>query len=296
MTSSITHVAYSDESYQTASRYRSVAVITLNATDESAITLTFGEILRKSGISEFKWEKLRQARERFAALKMLDKTMELAIEGRLRADVLIWDTHDSRHQIPGRDDVANLQRMYYHLLKNVLQRRWPAESIWKLHPDENTAMDWMTVQDFLDAAGLEFRIDSNLFEGGFRLRLERDFSVLQIVEVCSAKTPLSQLADLFAGLGAFSHSAYDRYESWLHSQSGQMSLFGHEPCKVSNREQERFTVIKHLDEQCKKHKLGVGLRSSRGFRTYNPAHPINFWLYEPQHPVDKAPTREVGEQ
>lgn len=166
-----------------------------------------------------------------------------------------------------------------------------------LHPDENTALDWLTVQDFLDAAGFGIRIDGNLFEGGFRLRLEQDFRVLQIVEVSSAKTPLSQLADLFAGLGAFSYSAYDKYESWLHSQSGQMSLFDYQPCKVSNSERERFTVIKHLDEQCKKkHKLGVGLRSSRGFRTYNPANPINFWLYEPHHPDDKAPTREVRKQ
>ncbi|GAB4539061.1 MAG: DUF3800 domain-containing protein [Anaerolineae bacterium] len=293
MANNITHVAYSDESYQTASRYRSVAVVTLSVVDEPFITQTFDEIIRESGVSEFKWEKLRQARERFAALKMLDKTIELALQGRLRVDVLIWDTHDSRHQISGRDDVANLQRMYYHLLKNVLQRRWPAESIWKIHPDENTAMDWMTVQDFLDAAGQEFRIDSNLFEGGFRLRLERDFSVLQIVEACSVKTPLSQLADLLAGLGAFSHSAYDKYEMWLHSQSGQLSLFGHQPCQVSNRERERFTVIEHLDEQCKKHKLRVGLKSSRGFRTHDPQFPVNFWLYEPQHPDDKAPTREA---
>lgn len=296
MANPITHVAYSDESYQTASRYRSVAVITLDAADEPAFTLTFGDLLRESGISEFKWEKLRQARERFAALKMLDKTIELAIEDRLRVDVLIWDTHDSRHQIPDRDDVANLQRMYYHLFKNVLQRRWPAESIWILRPDENTALDWMTVQDFLDAAGLGIRIDGDLFEGGFRSRLKRDFSIFQIEEVCSAKTPLSQLADLFAGLGAFSYSAYDKYASWLSSQSGQMSLFDQQPPKVSNREQERFTVIKHLKEQCKTHKLGVGLKSSRGFRTYNPAYPINFWLYEPQHPDDKAPTHEAGQQ
>jgi len=292
----ITHIAYSDESYQTASRYRSTAVVTLRATDERAITQSLSEIIQGSGISEFKWEKLRQARERFAALKMLDKTIELATQKILRVDVLIWDTHDSRHQVPSRDDVPNLQSMYYHLFKNVLQRRWPSESTWRLHPDENTALDWATVKDFLDAAGFGFSIEGDLLEGGFRLRLKRDFSVLEIVDACSAEMPLCQVADLFAGLGAFSHSAYDKYASWFHSQSGQMSLFGHQPCKVSNREQERFTVIKHLDEQCKKHKLGVGLKSSRGFRTYNPAHPINFWLYEPQHPNDKAPTREVRKQ
>lgn len=290
MKSSVTHVAYSDESYQAASRYRSVAVVTLSIADEPSVAQVLSEILRESGISEFKWGKLRQARERFAALKMLDKTTEFALQEKLRVDVLIWDTHDSRHQIPGRDDVANLQRMYYHLFKNVLQRRWPSDSTWRLHPDENSALDWSTIQDFLDAAGSRIRIESGLFEG-FRLRLVRDFSVLQIVEACSAETPLCQVADLFAGLGAFSHTAYSKYEAWLHSQSGQMSLFGNQECNVSSREQERFRVMRYLDDQCKKHKLYVGLQLSRGFKTYKPCYPLNFWFYEPQHPDDKAPVR-----
>jgi hypothetical protein len=291
-----THIAYSDESYQTASRYRSIAVVTLRATDESAITQSFGEILQESDISEFKWEKLRQARERFAAFKMLDETIELAIQKRLRVDVLIWDTHDSRHRVPGRDDIANLQRMYYHLFKYVLQRRWPPGSTWRLHPDENTALDWTTVQDFLDAAGTGFRIDGDLFEGGFRLRLERDFSVLEIVETCSAEAPLCQLADLFAGLGAYSHSAYEKYENWLRIQSGQLPLnlgLGDVEMKLSNRDRERCEVMKYLNKQCKENKLGVGLESSQGFRTYKPDRsPINFWIYEPQHPDDKAPVRK----
>jgi len=291
MTDSPTHVAYSDESYQSGSRYRSIAVITLNAANESAIAECFGNILRESNVGEFKWEKLRQARERFAALKMLDKTIELAMQADLRVDTLIWDTYDHRHQVPGRDDVANLQRMYYHLFRHVLLRRWPAGSAWHLYPDENTALDWATVQDYLDAVGIGFRVDGDLFSGGFRFRLARDFQVVQISEVCSAETPLCQLADLFAGLGAFSYSAYEKYETWLNLQSSQMLLFGDRELNVSNREQERFRVMQHLDKECKKYKLRVGLKSSRGFKTYDPSLPINFWLYEPQHPDDKAPVK-----
>lgn len=220
--------------------------------------------------------------------------MEFTTQGGLRVDTLIWDTYDSRHQVPGRDDVANLQRMYYHLFKNVLQRRWPRGSTWRLCPDENTALDWMTVQDYLDMAGVGFRVDGDLFSGGFRLRLQRDFRVLQISEACSAETPLCQLADLFAGLGAFSHLAYDRYESWLNPQSGQMQLelgldsSSREPGKS---DRERFVIMKHLDDECKKRKMGVGLKSSWGFQTHDPRQPINFWLYEPQHPDDKAPVK-----
>lgn len=292
MASLPTHIAYSDESYQTGSRYRSIAVITLKAACEKAITLSFKELLQESNNREFKWERLRQSRERFAALKMLDKTIELSMQESLRVDTLIWDTHDHRHQVPGRDDVANLQRMYYHLFKNVLQRRWPAGSTWQLYPDENTALDWMTVQDYLDTAGFEIKVEGDLLLGSFRLRLERDFSVLQISEACSSDTPLCQLADLFAGLGAFSYSAYGRYESWLRAQSGQMILdlgFDDAESEPSKSDRERFTIMKHLDDQCKKRKLRVGLKSSKGFKTHDPRLPINFWPYEPQHPDDKAP-------
>ncbi len=92
MTDLPTHVAYSDESYQTASRYRSVAVVTLESAHDRIITTSFRILLQESGVKEFKWEKLRQARDRFAALKMLDKTIELSMQGRLRVDTLIWDT------------------------------------------------------------------------------------------------------------------------------------------------------------------------------------------------------------
>jgi hypothetical protein len=291
-----THVAYADESYHTRARYHGVAVVTCRFSDADAIVQALVQLFRESGVGEFKWGKLSQARDRFAALKMIDLTTGLALDGNLRVDVLIWDTYDERHSVPGRDDMANLQRMYYHLFKNVLTCRWPASCTWHLYPDENSALHWVTVQDFLDAAGLSFTIEGDLLKRGFRLRLARDFSVLNICEVCSADSPLCQLAGLFAGLGAYSHIAYDKYEHWLQLQSDQMSLglvFDDETTiSLSNRDCERCTVIDYLNRQCKRYKFSVGLKSTQSFKTYAPQNPINFWLYEPQHPEDKAPVRE----
>ena len=292
-----THVAYADESYYTKHRYRSIAVVTLGADRRQVVTRLFANLLRRASLKEFKWSKLRQARERFAALQMVDRVVELSLHGRLRLDVLIWDTRDSRHQIRGRDDIANLQRMYYQLFKNVLQRRWPPESSWKLYPDQNSALDWIAVQDYLDTAGLAITLEGNfLDEGGFRIRLAHDFRILEICEVCSADEPICQVADLFAGLGAYSHSAYAKYECWLRNESGQMALEldlegDSTEFDLSGSDRERCAVMKHLDSCCKRHKLHVGLKSSRGFRTYNPEFPINFWPYEPQHPEDKAPVK-----
>lgn len=121
--SQATHVAYSDESYYTDERYRSIAVVTLENSDKDNFSRTFGELISGSQISEFKWNKLRQARERFAAMKMIDEAIILAQNRHIRIDVLIWDTEDSRHGIKGRDDIANLQRMYYHLFKYVLKAK-----------------------------------------------------------------------------------------------------------------------------------------------------------------------------
>jgi len=289
------HVAFADESYTTAERFRSVAAITLDNSNKETITKAFSLIVEESGIEEFKWKNLRQARERFAAIKIIDKTIILALNWQLRVDVLIWDTYDYRHQIQGRDDIANLQRMYYHLFKNVLINRWSSQSTWGLFPDENSALKWSTVQDYLDKTGLSIRTEKSMFdEEPFNLRLSRDFKVTQIEAVSSELEVLCQVADFYAGVGAFSYSAYPKYNQWLEIKGGQLPLgiFPIETLTLSNRDRERFLVIKYLNDVCKKKKLGVSLKTRKGFRTFNPKFPINFWMYEPQNPEDKAPTNK----
>jgi len=288
------HVAYADESYYTNERFRSIAVVTFEYINIGLFSNLFGSLLEESNVSEFKWNKLRQARERLAAIKLIDECIELTISKQLRIDILIWDTHDTRHQVEGRDDIANLQRMYYHLFRNVLLKRWPSDSTWNLYPDENSALDWATVQDYLDTAGLIVEVTPKLFyRSPFRIRLSREFQILNINEVSSASEPISQIADLFAGIGAYSHSAYEKYRKWLSKKSGQLSLglFSQEALHLTNSERERFCIMKHLDDKCKSCKFRVSLRSAKGFKTFDPNYPINFWQYEPQHVEDKAPTR-----
>lgn len=288
------HIAFADESYYTDERFRSVAVVTLESSNMDAFSKTFREILNDSGINEFKWNKLRQARERFAAMKLIDKSVRLAANQQLRVDVLIWDTHDSRHQVQGRDDIANFQRMYYHLFKNVLLKRWPSQSIWNLLPDENFALDWITVHDYLDTAGISIEITNSLFdEKPFSIRLSQDFQIIQIKEVSSTLEPVCQVVDLFAGIGAYSHTAFSKYSHWLDSENGQLRLEIdiHEILSLSNSERERFKIMKYLDDKCKTRRFHVSLKTANGFKTFDPKFPINFWPYEPQHPEDKAPTK-----
>jgi len=294
MSSAVTHVGFADESYWNTGRFRSLGMVTLSVACLKTLEGEAEDLLKKSDVREFKWKKLDGAKERFAAEKLCRFAVDKASAGQLRVDVLIWDIQDSRHNVPGRDDIANLERMYYHLFRNVLRARWPDNAVWRLHPDEHTALNWETVQDCLENRSVRVEKDRSLFTGGrFRIRLRREFGIEEIQPVSSEEHPLLQLADLFAGLAVFSRDKFDDYKKSLQATSPQTVLFDEADASSnsSRSSRERFHVLKELDHMCKENKLGVSLKSKRGLWTPDPKNPINFWIYEPQHPEDKAPQK-----
>jgi len=294
MSSTITHIGFADESHWNTGRFRSIGMVTLALNCLEVMERDVRRLLKESQVGEFKWKNLDGAKERFAAEKLCQFAIEKACAGQLRADVLVWDIEDSRHKIQRRDDIANLQRMYYHVFRKVLRTRWPHDSIWRLHPDEHTAMDWNTVEDCLGFVASRAVIECSLFtEGKFRIRLRQEFGLEEIRPAVSGECPLLQVADLFAGLAVFSRVKFNEYSAWLRSTNAQTSLFSSEcvPQAISASTRERCQVLRELDGMCKARKLGVSLKRNRGLRTLNPENPLNFWLYEPQHDLDKAPTR-----
>lgn len=291
-----THVAYSDETSYNVGRFRGIGLVTARREEALALTGEFGRLLRDGDISELKWERLRGARERDVALKMLGLAVKKASAGLLRLDILIWDTQDSRHAVKGRDDLANLQRMYYQLLKNVLRERWPDGSVWRLHPDEQTGIDWETIGGFLELAGMQVEDVGLLDAGQFSLRIKKEFSIDRIVPCRSDVEPLVQLADLCGGLGVYSREHYGRYEHWLNAAGPQPPLFGSSTgasAGLGRADWARCELLHRFHGLCKGQKLGVGLEGSRGLRTRNPARPVNFWWYQPQSERDKAPTKRA---
>jgi hypothetical protein len=291
----VTNVAFGDESHWKGGRYRGLGLVSLKIEDLEPLKAELRAILQESGVTEFKWKNLKSARERFAALKLCEFAVKAACQGRLRVDVLTWDTQDERHQVKARDDVANLQRMYYHLFKNVLRERWPDGCVWRLHPDEHGEMDWLSVQNFLEYAEISIKTVRNLnILWSFKGLVKLEFKITEIVPVISHEEPLIQLADLFAGLGVFSRDRYDKFMLWTTQRNSQSSIFPNEgeSLESSAAEQERFTVLEAMNRLCKKRKLYVSLDTNKGLKTYKPEMPINFWWYEPQHPDDKAPTKK----
>lgn len=290
----VTHVALADESNWNTGRYRSICLVSMRAEYQSLLSTRVGQALAESGVKEFKWAKLRQARERFAAEKVCRIAVEAASEGRIRIDVMTWDTEDSRHKIQGRDDIANFHRMFHHLAKNVFRTRWGTSCIWRLNPDEHASVDWTSVWDFLTHAGEKLEIQPRLETGGWRLSLKRDYAIEEVTEVSSTSEPLVQLADLFAGLAVFSRVDFEGYIRWEAESGSQMGLFQSEPdTPLAKSAACRYPIVKELNGLCKARKLGVSLASSKGFRTPNPNNPLNFWWYQPQTDLDKAPVRET---
>jgi hypothetical protein len=290
----VTHVAFADESHWNKGRYRALGLVTLRDSDLSVLNAELKSLLAESDVKELKWSNVREAKHRFAALKFCEFAIKRANAGQVRVDVLTWDIEDSRHKVMRRDDIANLQRMYYHLMKYVLRERWPDGSIWTLHPDENTAMDWASVQYHLigpSASVVPIRDIST--ENKLPLWLKVEFKIEHIQPLRSHDAPFIQLADLFAGLSVFSREDYERFRQWKTERDPQRRLVGGEsgPTKITGSDRERFTVLDKLDELCKKGRLGVSLKTHGGLRTLQPANRINFWWYEPQSPEDKAPTK-----
>lgn len=253
-----------------------------------------GKIIKESGLREFKWKDLSSAQHRFAAIKIIEWALPKLVAGMIRVDVLVWDIEDSRHKIQGRDDLSNLSRMYYHLFKNVLRERWPDESTWIIHPDENFAIDWTEMDLFLSCAGMTLEMQRHLSEfDKWKVKIKTEFSIRKIAPCKSHEQVFVQVADLIVGLAVYSRTQYPRFEQWRANSHGQ-NFFGflkEGGVTLSRSDRERCQVLGHLDRRCKEYKMGVSLRTFKGLRSPKAHSPLNFWWYQPQIEGDKAPTR-----
>lgn len=285
-----TYYSFSDESNISASRYVSISAITVSLGLVEKINKALDSLLNESNVSEFKWKKLASAKYRFAALKIIDYVTEQAIKEHVRVDTLIWDTEDERHNIIGRDDIQNFERMFFHLHNSLMRKQGPS-SRWHIRPDERTDLDWDKITECLHS--------KSLWKEHYNYPLLEEFyssycyQIDTFKQMNSASCRLNQVADLFAGMGAYSRQEKSLIKSHLQSVSGQKKIFPSSPVKnkFSNADEERLKIILYLNKKCKQKKLGVSLKSLGYLSTFDPSNPINFWHYEPQHGNDRAPVK-----
>jgi hypothetical protein len=294
------HIAFADESYYLDGRYRGLGLVSLRYRDYQSVTSKLKSILKESNIKEFKWNKLKSARERCAALKLIRYAIEIAHAGTLRFDLLTWDIMDNRHTVNRRHEIDNLHRMYHHLSKNVFGKRWINKSTWILHPDENSVMRWEEVRKYLERKSHTINPTPNLFQPYQKVDVVQNYHIQKISPVNSEDEPLVQLIDLFVGLAVYSRLNYQKFSEWKTTNEPQLSIvFPGSPSlasEFSSGEKERFTVLQEFYQQCNLKKLNVSLHTEQGLKTRNPKDPINFWWYTPQSALDKAPVHVSREK
>ena len=244
------------------------------------------DILDNSSVKEFKWKKLRDAKYRFCAEKIINFIFQHLHTYDIRIDTLIWDTQDDRHSIPNRDDTANFERMFFHLLHSALRKR-PKKSKWRIYPDERLDIDWNTIEQCLSAVGIRQEHVKSPLLGDFFA--DQYYEISDFKQLQSHDHPCTHIADLFAGLSVFSKTRYDKYCSWKSCQNP--GLFGADDTNFSKQEEARFVIMDLLNTSCKANKLGVSLKSNQCFATLSPKNPINFWHYASQHEKDRAPKK-----
>jgi len=287
--------AYGDESGFHTQRYQSVAVVSGAGDDVRPLRDELAQHLSSNQLTELKFAAIKgDSRRTACARAFLQTAVDFASMGRLRVDVLTWDIKDSRHRIQGRDDIACLERMYYHVLEKAA-RRW-GQLEWEFHPDHRSGVDFDEIGRYLSltSAHRQSRRRPRLLSLFHETRKTFEFSLVR--PVMSHQEPLVQLADVFAGLACFSIREGTECLRWLAQRSEEnapLPLDGLDSATatVSRSSLPRYELIAQLRQLGRRHRLGISFAEKRRLWTPRPTRPISFWHYEPQSELDRAPLR-----
>lgn len=283
------YVVFTDESYISAERYRSIGALSLHRGFYEELNKNLQKILEDSGVKELKWQKIKSAKHKLCAKKTLEWLLPQVRPMGLRFDVLVWDTHDSRHDVQKRDDTANFERMFFHLLKFIMLKR-EKKATWHIRPDRRSEINWDLVNECLQNAGKWREIFRSPLFGDSAS--EENYQIKTFRPIDSKDYPCCQTSDLLAGLAVFSINHYTKFIRWRDAVSPQLQLLDYpNEVELSNKELCRFELLKEFIEYCKTNSFGVSLETRRRLSTPNPNNPINFWLYGPQRPEERAPVK-----
>lgn len=192
--------AYSDESGCFSERYQAIGIISGDKGHLYELRDELGRILRKQKVNEVKFSEVRTLKPKLeAAQAFIKKGVYFACQKKIRIDVLFWDTHDRRHSIPGRDDVANLERMYYKVLRHISER-WRQHN-WELYPDHGSKINWPEIKSYLSRTRIPRQRQPH-----FLLLFDEEAYTINFHKIDPKKShdePLIQIADLFKGNGLF---------------------------------------------------------------------------------------------
>lgn len=284
---------YSDESGH--KRYRSIGVLSGEKGVLSELDNELQKILDEYNTRCVEFKEINgDNRKESAAKEYFETGVRYCCEDKIRIDILSWDTQDSRHEIRGRDDQKNLEVMYYKVINWAQKQYHLSSSYWEFYPDQNSAINWDSLIKFVEHTNLTKDQRASIFGLIDQFHFP---TILEHEEAISDEEPLIQLVDIYAGFGPFTLKHGDVFLEWRaakkHKNSNQETLFDIEETEpgLSRGKGSKFKVLKYFDSLCKKHKMGVSIRSEKYLKTFDPKNNINYWFYEPQGDYDEAPVR-----
>ncbi|MEO1785201.1 DUF3800 domain-containing protein [Thermodesulfobium sp. 4217-1] len=272
---------YTDESASKSQRFRSICAISGLSNNLEKLKEELKSKINLYGLSELKFAEVRTHQPRVNCAKdFISVAVDYASRREIRIGVIIWDLHDSRHSIQGRDDRENLERMYFHLLRNIVER-WKRFNC-RFYPDEHSKYNYKKIVDYLSKTKYP-REEPYILEL-FR-KERRQFNFIDVKEQKSEEQVLIQLADLFAGIACFSRENANNFKSYKKKKEDETEDIG-------KTFKNRFELIELIKKECEECKIKISLNTCDFLKTFKPSQPINFWHYEPQGEYDKAPTRK----
>lgn len=287
---------YSDESGSQSDQYHSIGALSGSKKTLKKLRNKLDNILKDINTSKVEFKQLKgDYKKESAAKEYIIKSINYCHKDKIRIDILSWDTQDDRHDIFKRDDQKNFERMYYHLIKWVNAQYVPVNPDWEFYPDQKNSINWEKLNYFVESTNLSKNQPDTLFKN---YNLPNFPNIEKFRESISDNNPLTQLIDIYTGLGRLSIKKGSKFIEWKKIQEkkdkNQMMLFDSSVnnINVSRGEESKFKILYFLIKNCKKHKMGVSINSNSYLYTYQPTkYNINYWFYEPQGNYDKAPTK-----
>ncbi len=284
---------FSDESgYCGKERFGAIAVVSGLKSNTKILNADLQSILNSNTKKEVRFADISGNHELVdAAKKFITLGLDHCRHGKIKIYVLVWDKHDSRHGIQGRDDIENLKYMYYKILKET-KSDWIGVENWEFFPDELTSVDWENeVVPYIERTNLDKKRNHDEETLFGVLNNFRFPTVRKCRELESCEYPIIQLADLFVGVIRLSYEKSEKFCSWYYDKINGSSLFN-EPVPLSKSEIAKFQVMHHFKKLCDHYLMGLNLSDEEHFKVFKKDCGLWIWFYKPQGDYDKSPTKK----
>lgn len=289
------YAIYSDESGCGENRYEAVGTLSIKESKIDEFRNGVREIQKTYNLGYLEYKKVRDDRRFDCSCKIIEYVIGHVLRGDAKLLVLVWDKHDSRHNVKMRDDHKNLSIMYYHALKNTKRLWFDSGLDSSFYPDQVTKLDFDNIIKYIENGRLIK--DVSLRQSLFGLEFQDFFpTIINHEELDSKQDCLIQVIDIITGIVRLSYEEFDEYHEWCLSEcaKNQQSLFPNietNSNQISKSKISKYKLIQKIDSICKVNKLQVALKTTKSFNSHRPSCGVWFWKYVPQRDGDKAPQK-----